>query len=180
MAVSVWGKLFQTKVFKGIRFPVDMKTSEDFWCMIDVLSKVQTVHISSAGLYIYYQREESASYEWTPEIWRQSLRTELKLCRKLIDVMNDGKHNDKAFFDVCRRLLYVRVVSKNRMKGPEETEALTRHVPSMSHLWAKCLPVRQRAWLLCIKLFGLKTFMETYARFVLWRTGRHHSRTAHT
>lgn len=175
IAGYVWGKIFRCEVFRGIKFPNGITLAEDTWVLVDLVDNVETLYFSARGAYCYNQRASSAVHTFNPKKCLDLFRMSFHLFRAMTKYTDTkGKQVTSYFLLTYRRLLDARIAQKDSVDLSKELRFLVPYVPKIKWAFGGAIGQKEKLWLVCIKLLGLRSFADLYVKFVRWRLSTTH------
>lgn len=156
------GKIYKRRLFDDLKFDSSM-FYEDNFLLPDLLMKIDTILLSSKGIYYYYFRENSI----TTSI--HSLKKEKdtqKVILNILSKLNKIENIENAIVIMLSRFLNVaislKVNHKENNKGIPETVIISFNKINYKNIFQASLPLAQKLKLLCSKCLGVKTILEYY------------------
>ncbi len=89
-----WGKIYLASLFKGIRFPIGIRNSEDSWLLCEILPRCNVVRLSKDGAYLYKIHKGSLSFAIDQE---QKNRHAVNNMRVLIKKLDNTKRLELSY-----------------------------------------------------------------------------------
>ena len=163
-------KIFKASLFDGVRFPTDVRVTEDLRVLMSLLGKVNTVYFSEYGVYNYYKRENSLVV--------------LKSRDKELDVLDTYKRMlsmasgypgveigafAKRFFMTLSQILNIEIMFGGGCK--DELHVLCQYMPSWKLLFGR-LKFSTKWKILQVKVLGIDRFARWNMYFKQRRLNR--------
>lgn len=131
-----WGKIYRSRLWKGVRFPVGIAYSEDRYILHEVLYQLKKVAVVTDAPYFYRMRGDSAyGSEWNPAKLQQRLGL-----KRQIDFFSAHGYDKALYFTVG---LYFKWISP----GIAKLDKCGNHnEPSADTMRVEMREVKRRYW----------------------------------
>lgn len=167
----LWGKIFRSELFDNVRCPEGICFGEDTITLLELIRKVDTIHLSDKGCYLYMMRDSSAVHTFNAK----KCMDLFKMSIMFIDSINEYTDCNNIiriqyFFIAYQRLLDARIANNDYIENREIYHRnLINKIPPLRYIANNKLTTKNKIWLVLLKTVGLKNISWIYVKFVLLR-----------
>lgn len=162
---SVCNKIFRKEVFATTRFPIG-QIYEDHFLIVDFSETVQNVYLSDKGCYHYVVRDNSiTTSKVTMANCISFYKVHLKVYKKFFSYEDLRPYRLTAFSRVFRKLITAR-----RIDHKTDLKTYINELKDLEPDWKDIAftesAIRERLWVLCVKIFGMGNFLHFFSWYL--------------
>lgn len=165
LSPSVGNKIFRKEVFNSIRFP-EGQIYEDYFLIVDFSEIIQNTYLSNEGCYHYVVRDGSTTNSTiTINQCIDFFRAHIKVYEKFHSYEELRPYKLTAFSRVYRKLITARRLD-HEANLSVYINMLGKYIPTWKDVIHTTSGIKERIWVSCVKIIGIKKFLNTYSRYL--------------